>query len=132
MPIGVPSCQALRSQLLSLAKRMEFYLQKNGAQIGPYTEQQIRDMLKSGAASPGDFAWRDGMEDWEPLKQIISTTASPQPSSKSSRSSAPQPRSSRRALAIGLPVTLVVLVGLGWFGIRILKQSQANHAAQTP
>jgi len=56
---------------------MEIYLHHNGEQIGPSTEQQIRDMVRTGAISKTDFAWREGFPDWRPLNEIVNFDSVP-------------------------------------------------------
>jgi len=46
------------------------YIAKDGQQLGPFTDAQIDQQLASGAISPADLAWRDGMADWQPLGQV--------------------------------------------------------------
>lgn len=58
---------------------MDIFLQLNGAQSGPYSEQQVRDMLKAGTVTPGDYAWRDGFAEWQPLAQVITLGPLPPP-----------------------------------------------------
>lgn len=58
---------------------MNIYLTRNGQQTGPYTEQQLLEMVKVGAASNADLAWHDGLADWQQLDSIISFGAQPPP-----------------------------------------------------
>jgi hypothetical protein len=51
---------------------MEIYLYQNDKQVGPYTEQQLRDMVASGAIGKTEFAWHEGLGEWQPLDKIIS------------------------------------------------------------
>ena len=44
--------------------------------MGPYTEDQLRVLVKSGAISKTEHAWHDGLSDWQPLDTIISFAAS--------------------------------------------------------
>jgi hypothetical protein len=51
---------------------MQIYLYQNEAQVGPYTEQQLRDMVTSGAIGQNEQAWHEGLGEWQPLNKIIS------------------------------------------------------------
>ena len=50
---------------------MHIYIAKNGTQTGPFSEEQLREMLTGGLASPSDLAWRDGLPDWQPLHMLL-------------------------------------------------------------
>ncbi len=43
---------------------MQWYYSKNGTQLGPVEEGEIRAKLAAGEISPTDLVWRDGMPDW--------------------------------------------------------------------
>lgn len=53
------------------------YLSRDGQTYGPYTEDQIRELFKSGHASPNDDAWEEGMADWKPLRSLIAISTPP-------------------------------------------------------
>lgn len=50
---------------------MHIYVFKNGVQTGPFTEEQIGGMLTGGHVSPNDFAWHEGVSDWQPLHLVL-------------------------------------------------------------
>lgn len=62
---------------------MEIYLQQDGRQVGPYTEEQLRNSVASGTINQFDLARHDGLNDWQPLCTIIhiatAAPASPHP-----------------------------------------------------
>ncbi len=43
---------------------MQWYYSKNGTQLGPVEESELRAKLGSGEISAADLVWRDGMSDW--------------------------------------------------------------------
>lgn len=47
--------------------KMQIYLARNNVQAGPYSLEQVNDMLKSGEVLLTDLAWHEGMKDWEAL-----------------------------------------------------------------
>ena len=50
---------------------MDYYVFKNNEQVGPFPLMDVRDRLKNGVFSYEDLAWREGMPDWTPLKEIL-------------------------------------------------------------
>lgn len=57
---------------------MSIYVSKNNQRLGPFEESAIGDFLRSGAFSPNDLAWRDGMNSWQPLHTLLPNAAPPQ------------------------------------------------------
>ena len=45
----------------------EIHVSRDGQQFGPYSSQQVNDMLAAGQLDAGDSAWMQGMAGWEPL-----------------------------------------------------------------
>ena len=43
---------------------MQWYYSKNGTQLGPVEESELRAKLGSGEIAAADLVWRDGMSDW--------------------------------------------------------------------
>jgi len=56
---------------------MEIYLQQNGQQVGPYSEEQLRNSVSEGTINQFDLARHDGMTDWQPLCTVINIGISP-------------------------------------------------------
>ena len=52
---------------------------RQGKQIGPFPEEQMRDMLNSGMISPNDLFWREGNADWQPIGNTFHGTSSAPP-----------------------------------------------------
>jgi Domain of unknown function (DUF4190)/GYF domain 2 len=48
---------------------MQIYIHKNNQQLGPFTEEEIKAQLASGAISLEDPVWWQGQADWIPLGQ---------------------------------------------------------------
>ena len=42
----------------------------NGQQNGPYTKDQLREMLSQGFITIETLVWKSGMPDWQPIKNI--------------------------------------------------------------
>ena len=73
---------------------MNILVAKNGSQLGPFSESELRAKLASGEFAPADFGWKDGMTNWLPLSQILPDAASsPQPATSPGQGAlSPQPQ----------------------------------------
>lgn len=49
---------------------MQWYYSKNGTQLGPISEAELRAKLSAGEVSPADLVWKEGMGDWLPTARI--------------------------------------------------------------
>jgi len=50
---------------------MQWYYSKNGIQLGPVEENELRAKLASGEVSSTDLVWREGMTDWLPAARVL-------------------------------------------------------------
>ena len=41
-----------------------------GKRKGPYDPQEVRDLLVTGKLDKEALAWKSGLEDWRPLKEV--------------------------------------------------------------
>lgn len=48
-----------------------FYLHVGGEQRGPYTTRQIDHQLNSGLIGDDTLYWREGMEQWQPVTDLV-------------------------------------------------------------
>jgi len=46
---------------------IQYYIAKNGQQLGPYSDDQVRALLQGGSVSPQDLFWYHGQSGWHPL-----------------------------------------------------------------
>jgi hypothetical protein len=53
-----------------------YYISRDGENLGPYTEIQLREQLSSGVFITEDHAWREGEECWKPLGQLLPSVSS--------------------------------------------------------
>ena len=53
-----------------------FFYSLNGQQQGPVSEDQLRQMVASGALSPDTLVWREDMADWQPLVSMVTGISS--------------------------------------------------------
>ena len=61
---------------------MRLWINKNGAQMGPYSLEDARALVLSGQLAAGDWAWTEGAPQWVALKDVpgfSAPAASPAP-----------------------------------------------------
>ncbi|MFB3903392.1 MAG: AIM24 family protein [Acidobacteriota bacterium] len=49
----------------------QIYINENGQQSGPMTEQQVKELLQQRRISAAAFCWFEGMAAWQPLSQAL-------------------------------------------------------------
>lgn len=49
---------------------MQIYLARNNEQAGPYSLEQVNQMLASNQVVLTDLAWHEGMKEWKPLGEL--------------------------------------------------------------
>lgn len=54
-----------------------YYLHISGAQRGPYTIRHIDHLLNSGLIAQETLYWREGLEQWEPVTQLVAVREKP-------------------------------------------------------
>ncbi|MES2981420.1 MAG: GYF domain-containing protein [Verrucomicrobiota bacterium] len=52
---------------------MTWFYSKNGQQLGPITEQEFARKFTDGEILPTDLVWKEGMSDWIPRAQVVSS-----------------------------------------------------------
>lgn len=65
------------------SQEKQYYLYKDGKQLGPYPLSHITVMLAQNRLSRTDWAWTQGMAEWQPLctlKEIVLPSPQPPPS----------------------------------------------------
>ncbi len=58
---------------------MATYITRENRRFGPFDDIQVLAALGDGTYLPDDLAWRDGMTEWEPLRNLYSTPTMPPP-----------------------------------------------------
>lgn len=101
-----------------------YYLQKDGAQTGPFTIGQLRSMWQSGSITAQSLYWFEGATEWRPLINILRLLEPPAPAAPPAAPVAtPQITRARynprTALFTGTPLLLVKLAvqaiqSFGW------------------
>ena len=49
----------------------DIYLLIQGEQRGPFSKQEVIEMWNIGDLSEESIYWREGMQDWHPVVQLI-------------------------------------------------------------
>ncbi len=49
---------------------VQWYVEINGTQSGPFRRDRVLAMLECGQISGGSLVWREGMDTWQPLKSV--------------------------------------------------------------
>lgn len=49
---------------------MQIYIHRDGQDLGPYSPEQVNQMLATGELAATDQAWHEGQEEWLPLNSI--------------------------------------------------------------
>ncbi len=49
----------------------EWYCLIDGRQVGPVSQQQVQKWLDDGRMKPADYVWRDGMEQWARVGDLM-------------------------------------------------------------
>ena len=58
---------------------IRYYLSEDGKRLGPYSARQIRKRLNQGKSVGTDYIWRDGLEDWKCIADVLSELPSEEP-----------------------------------------------------
>ncbi len=57
----------------------QVFIAVNGNQQGPYTLEQVAQMLAQGNLPPGTLCWHEGLTQWTPVEQVLPTGGVPAP-----------------------------------------------------
>jgi uncharacterized protein (AIM24 family) len=68
----------------------QVFLVENGQQSGPFTEEQIQQMMGQGRLHPGVYCWYEGLAGWQPINSAL-PGCYPQPAAPPVAQTAPQP-----------------------------------------
>ena len=52
---------------------MDIYITREGQQFGPYSESDCQNFILNGQLLENDFAWREGLPEWQSLKTVLAT-----------------------------------------------------------
>ena len=52
---------------------MQITINRNGENHGPYSPEQVRQMLEAGQLTATDLAVAEGMSEWKPVGEVLGT-----------------------------------------------------------
>lgn len=70
---------------------MQWHYLQNEQTLGPINEEDLRELIRTGAVAPDVLVWKEGMADWQPYSQVSSDTIPPTPASTGLRIAASTP-----------------------------------------
>lgn len=120
---------------------MNFFIGRNGQQLGPFSQDQVRTMMKGGMLNASDLAWHEGRTDWAPLGQVLglaptSPYAPPLSAPATGFSQTAQPVKASSGLimsgyvcAILAVLILPIIFGPAGIviGIKVLRRNETGH-----
>ena len=56
---------------------MPITINRDGQHFGPYSAEEAAAHIASGGLVATDWAWTDGMTDWKPLSEVLTTLQAP-------------------------------------------------------
>lgn len=58
---------------------IEWYLAREGKQVGPVSDLELRKIVELGHLRPTDLVWRQGLPEWTPAAKVFPQLAAPPP-----------------------------------------------------
>ncbi len=58
---------------------MQIFIGKGEERTGPFSEEEVRSMIKARSVDMADLAWYQGMSDWQPLYKVLPPEPPPVP-----------------------------------------------------
>jgi hypothetical protein len=106
---------------------MSIYLLQNEQQTGPFTDDQIQQMLRSATVPASTLGWKEGMAGWEPLSSFVTIPSPASPSFAPPSPGTPLPPA-RRSSPLGLISFIVSLVTAPIWFILLAEAGMAHNA----
>ena len=110
---------------------MPIFISREEESSGPYTFDEVRELLAEGSLLSADLAWHEGLEQWIPLSELVGQSTMPEsvplpsvpivvdpvPTKQVTVVTGVKPRY-RKELLIGIcvGVSMLVIAGAVWFG----------------
>jgi hypothetical protein len=86
-----------------------FHINRSGTNLGTFSEDEVRDGLRSGKFFGTDLGWREGMPTWQPLAQISELAQE-----TSAGAAGPPPQAAGGGTALNFGMTAAPRSGLPW------------------
>ena len=107
---------------------MQIHIARGGEAHGPYSLQQVQELLATGALLAEDNAWHEGLAGWMPLRQVVDMAANEAAPSAAMATGTAQGKKTRRAgLIIGL-AGVGCVAGLALLHFWLLSRTGATLA----
>ncbi len=104
---------------------MSIYLYANETQTGPFSEEQLQQLLLAGTVSGETMGWKEGMAGWEKLSTFVAI-----PAARALPPPPPAPRDSSLMGIISLSFGLLSLVG--WVVLLVVAGFAQREGRATP
>ena len=78
------------------------HVNRGATSLGVFSEEEVRDGLRTGRFAPSDIGWREGMANWQPLSQFPELAEAPGPGMPPVQAGA-TPVAAAEAVRSGLP-----------------------------
>ena len=92
---------------------MIYHIARDGESLGALNEEDIPEALFAGSIQLTDLVWGEGMEDWQPVSEIVDIEELPQPSLSTVRRPPPLIKGEAYAPPRPVPITPVRGVAAG-------------------
>jgi len=124
VPTTLPRSQAQAPQ----AAAPNIHVQKDGQVSGPYSSDQVKQMLDGGILSLSDEGWREGLPTWIPLSSLLGVVGPPKDSARTPARSSKfpvKPPVVRQAVNL-LYASLVVIAVQGALAIYFVHENMGK------
>lgn len=110
------------------------HVNRGATSLGNFSEEDVREGLRTGRFAPTDLGWREGMAGWQPLSQFpefgaIAPAAPPSQIGTTPTATTPAPRSGlpwdhrqERGLWNAFVETLLMVLGKPWTAFTAMKR----------
>lgn len=90
----------------------QFYIGREGAQSGPFSESQVSELIATGQLRPDDLVWHDGLMHWQTIEQWHGS-GPPKPTMQNVATAMRPPRAASMFWGIAILVVTLGLIALG-------------------
>ena len=67
-----------RSEKSASKNDMTIHIARDGEVLGIFSQEELNAALSAGSVLPSDFAWREGMTDWEAVNEVVRALNAPE------------------------------------------------------
>jgi hypothetical protein len=110
---------------------MDLWIAKDGQKLGPFSHDDVIHFLQQSRFSPGDLAWREGLQSWVPLGQILPLAPSDpsgSPLTPGTEIEGPEPTSGIVSFWVGIVGIAYWVILLTLAGLAALKGLGSDNA----